>query len=317
MSFFPDGVEFEWAGTGTGSVAAGAAATHRRAPPAAADGISSHYFIRHNALNEWERSTGTWDDGAQTMTRGEGPIIGSNGASLVNFSAGTKVVSWVASEEALSAIERKLTTLTEVKSGAYTAAAGELVALDSTGGTFDLTLPADPAHGARVGWIYYSPTWETDPVVLLRNGNLLDGVEDDVELDAGPHGEVVFDENLGDWRFEFVAAVHQVTSDSAIVPASLSAGAVTVDLDAGEYFSVTIDGAWNAAAPLIGTNPPPAGRTKTIQLVATISGSQTVVLDLPWLGEEPSLSTGNGAVIVLVATWEGNSLVDVVADNRA
>ena len=92
---------------------------------------------------------------------------------------------------------------------------------------------------------------------------------------------------------------------------------MTCNLALGSKFAVTVAAAWNAGSPLLGTNPPPAGQARAIELVATISGTQTVSLaGLPWLGAAPTLVTTAGAKILLVATWEGSTLVDVVGANR-
>ena len=108
------------------------------------------------------------------------------------------------------------------------------------------------------------------------------------------------------------------TTAQIIQAATLSAGAVTCNLALGSKFAVTINAAWNAGSPLLGTNLPASGQARSIELVATISGTPTVSLSgLPWLGAAPSLSVANGAKIVLVATWEGSTLVDVVGANRA
>lgn len=106
MAIWPDGdgVEFQWSGSGTGPITAGAAMPYRRLPSSANDGIAGAYFIRHSSEDEWEQSLGTWSDGGQTLTRGEGPIVGSNGTSVVSFSAGTKIVSFVASSDELVAL---------------------------------------------------------------------------------------------------------------------------------------------------------------------------------------------------------------------
>lgn len=103
-----------------------------------------------------------------------------------------------------------------------------------------------------------------------------------------------------------------------VAAASLGSGAVTCDLSEADYFTVTIGGSWNAGTPLVGSNPPASGEAQTVQIVASISGTQTVDLaGLPWLGDAPTLDSADTDVIVLVATWEGSSLVDVVGANRA
>ena len=106
MAVWPDGdgVEFEWSGSGTGSVTAGLARPYRRLPSAANADVTGAYFIRHLSAAEWEQSLGTWSAIGQTLTRGGGPIVGSNSTNLVNFSAGTKIVAFVVSSDELVAL---------------------------------------------------------------------------------------------------------------------------------------------------------------------------------------------------------------------
>ena len=107
-------------------------------------------------------------------------------------------------------------------------------------------------------------------------------------------------------------------TSSAIATATLSAGAVTCNLSLGDFFAVTINGDWDAGSPLLISNGPGTGKAQVFQLVATISGTQTVDLSgAPWLGDEPTLASADTDVIVLIGTVENTTLVDVNGGNRA
>jgi hypothetical protein len=60
-------------------------------------------------------------------------------------------------------------TPTAVKTGAYTAAAGEFVPVDTTGGAVTVTLPSAPADGARVG-VKMVVQGGTNAVTVARGG---------------------------------------------------------------------------------------------------------------------------------------------------
>jgi hypothetical protein len=64
---------------------------------------------------------------------------------------------------------------------------------NSTGGAFNLTLPASPSNGNRITVVDYADTFATNNVTLLRNGQSIAGVADDYVLDVdGVEIELVF-----------------------------------------------------------------------------------------------------------------------------
>ncbi len=84
-------VQETWVGTGTGSIAlAGAYPDHRRFSAVMAIGDITWATVVNPGANEWETIEVTYS-AANTLTRGT-TIDGTNGASAVNFSAGTKIV---------------------------------------------------------------------------------------------------------------------------------------------------------------------------------------------------------------------------------
>lgn len=62
---------------------------------------------------------------------------------------------------------------------------GERYRVDTSEGGFDLTLPENPFTGATL-WLFDAMgTWRRQMPVLLRNGETIMGVEEDMELDVG------------------------------------------------------------------------------------------------------------------------------------
>jgi len=78
--------------TGTGDIAlAGAVANFQAFSAACADQDTVFYAIVHQSLSEWEVGYGTYNSGANSLTRTK-VLASSNADAAVNFSAGTKDV---------------------------------------------------------------------------------------------------------------------------------------------------------------------------------------------------------------------------------
>lgn len=94
-------------------------------------------------------------------------------------------------------------TPTIVKTGPYTAAAGQLVLCDTTAGTFTVTLPAAPAAGAVIG-VKRTDTAAHYLDITAPGGALIDG-DSTVRL-AGPRTAVrLVADTTGGWRVESTA----------------------------------------------------------------------------------------------------------------
>ena len=97
-------------------------------------------------------------DSGDTFTIPSGATINNQGTAT-NFGA-TGSASWV----------------TTVKTGDFTAVAGEGYFVNTTSGEIDVTLPASPSAGAVVAIKDYANTWDTNNCILLRNGSNIGGV---------------------------------------------------------------------------------------------------------------------------------------------
>jgi len=98
-------------------------------------------------------------DSGDTFTIPAGATINNQGTAT-NFGA-TGSASWV----------------TTVKTGDFTAVAGEGYFVNTTSGEITVTLPASPSAGAVVAIKDYANTFDTNKVTLGRNGSKIGGAE--------------------------------------------------------------------------------------------------------------------------------------------
>ena len=96
-------------------------------------------------------------DSGDTITIPAGAIINNQGTAT-NFGA-TGSASWV----------------TTVKTGDFTAVAGEGYFVNTTSGAITVTLPASPSAGAVVAVKDYANTFDTNKCILARNGSNIGG----------------------------------------------------------------------------------------------------------------------------------------------
>ena len=100
-------------------------------------------------------------------------VAGGNGYLLKSTSGG--VLSW---EEA----DAGGTSWQSVKTGNYTAVAGQGVFCNTTGGSFTLTLPSSPTIGDEVSFIDYAGTFDTYPLTIGRNSEKINGATADLSV---------------------------------------------------------------------------------------------------------------------------------------
>ena len=100
-------------------------------------------------------------------------VAGGNGYLLKSPTGG--VLSW---EEA----DAGGTSWQSVKTGNYTAVAGQGVFCNTTGGSFTLTLPSSPTIGDEVSFIDYAGTFDTNALTIGRNSSKINGAEADLTV---------------------------------------------------------------------------------------------------------------------------------------
>lgn len=90
-----------------------------------------------------------------------------------------------------------------VRSANYSVSGGESVFANTAGGTFNITLPANPvANFDRIRIADVAGTWGQAPVNLLRNGNLIMGQATDFSLNVrNASVELIYSGPTFGWRF--------------------------------------------------------------------------------------------------------------------
>ncbi len=68
----------------------------------------------------------------------------------------------------------------EVASSNRNVFAGDLIAADTSSGSFTLTLPSSPNNGDAIDIVDYSGTFPVNPLTVSRNGNKIEGLEEDL-----------------------------------------------------------------------------------------------------------------------------------------
>jgi hypothetical protein len=96
---------------------------------------------------------------------------------------------------------QQYSAVTGVKTSAYTAVRGDNVLTNSTGGVFNVTLPASPAAGDTVEIIDAYGTWSTNAVTALRNGSNINGAASDLTLNvSGRRVVFIYIDSTQGWR---------------------------------------------------------------------------------------------------------------------
>ena len=108
--------------------------------------------------------TTTLGDSGDTFTIPAGVTITNNGTQTGFGRTGT--VNWQ----------------TSIKTGDFTAVSGEGYFVNTTSGGITVTLPSSPSAGSIVAFKDYANTWDSNAVVLNRNGSNIGGVAQNASL---------------------------------------------------------------------------------------------------------------------------------------
>ena len=117
-----------------------------------------------------QKASGTTTSYTLTWPAG---VAGGNGYLLKSTTGG--VLSW---EEA----DAGGTSWQAVKTGNFTAAAGQGVFCNTTAGSFTLTLPSSPTIGDEVSFIDYAGTFDTNALTIGRNSEKINGATSDLTV---------------------------------------------------------------------------------------------------------------------------------------
>jgi hypothetical protein len=114
------------------------------------------------------KGTGTVTIDALTFPAADGTadqILTTNGSGVLSFVDNSGGTDWQA-----------------VKTGTYTAVAGEGIFADTTSGAWTLTLPASPTIGDEVSIVDYAGTFDTNNLTVGRNSQNIQGVAADLTV---------------------------------------------------------------------------------------------------------------------------------------
>ena len=110
-------------------------------------------------------------------------FLKTNGSGTLSFSEVSGGTSWQA-----------------VKTGTYTAVAGEGIFANTTSGAWTLTLPASPAIGDEVSVVDYAGTFDTNNLTIGRNSKNIQGSAADLTVATERAGfTLVFTDNTQGW----------------------------------------------------------------------------------------------------------------------
>ena len=101
-----------------------------------------------------------------TLPTGDGnadQVLTTDGSGALSFVDNTGGTAWVA-----------------VKTGAYTASAGEGVFVNTTSSAFAITLPSSPSLGDEVSIVDYAGTFDSNACTIARNSQPIMGVAEDL-----------------------------------------------------------------------------------------------------------------------------------------
>ena len=92
-------------------------------------------------------------------------VLTTNGSGTLSFVDNTGGTDWQA-----------------VKTGNYTAVAGQGVFANTTSGAWTLTLPASPTIGDEVSFVDYAGTFDSNNLTIARNGSKIAGATADLTV---------------------------------------------------------------------------------------------------------------------------------------
>lgn len=102
---------------------------------------------------------------------------GADNDTLVHKAAGQVIAEGTsAGYDFLELVRHRKVSMTDVKTATYNAVPGDIVLCDTTGGAFQLTLPATPALNTPVVIADVGGNFKAQPLVVARNGQLIMGL---------------------------------------------------------------------------------------------------------------------------------------------
>lgn len=121
---------------------------------------------------------------------------------------------------------------TTIKTSVYTAVAGDLVRVNSAGGTFTVNLPAAPVDGNQVGIFDIYGNCGTVPILIGANTKLIEGDATGVSLNiAGAYVVFLYNSVTASWKAEVVPSVNATSISTATSSAPLVLNDISTQFD--------------------------------------------------------------------------------------
>jgi len=127
-----------------------------------------------------QTNTGTAVDRAVTPDGLDGWIGSTQVTKVGTIGTGT----WQGGVIAAAYLAATGAALTAVKTTTYTAAANDLIPINTSGGAWTLTLPASPTVGNRVYFFDYGQTFNSNNLTIARNGKEIMNLAQDLVCDV-------------------------------------------------------------------------------------------------------------------------------------
>lgn len=208
--------------TGTITLAATASDAKHQPFPASFNGQTIAYLIQHQSIEgQFELGEGVYTHSGRTLTRPAANVVfGTAGAGAnTDFSVGGLLVSNVAKLAFASVSQFGLVTPAQMaalnlvtpaaRTSTFTAVAGSLEEIDTSGGAFACSLPATPTRGMRAAFIDKTDTWDTNALTIQRNGSTIEGLAEDIIASGGKLVQLYYDGST--WRFEYSGGIAPLT----------------------------------------------------------------------------------------------------------
>ncbi|PJZ51536.1 hypothetical protein [Leptospira adleri] len=105
-----------------------------------------------------------------------------------------------------------------LQNSAYTASKYERILCDVSGGGISITLPLNPEDNTVVGILDVSNVAGTNPITVLRNGQLIEDQTEDWQLDLdGGYWELAFSSQRESWYFLSLPAYNNVSPSAGFI----------------------------------------------------------------------------------------------------
>jgi hypothetical protein len=140
-------------------------------------------FVKDASDGKWKLFDGITSKPTTTINFGQAGITyGTVRVGTVEADTAVLINGSPAATEAF--VNNQLGLSWQVKTANYTLASGDNIFADSTAGSFTLTLPSSPAANTRVRIHDVAGKWNSFPVILARNGQLIQGVAENLNLNV-------------------------------------------------------------------------------------------------------------------------------------